>query len=330
MQPLPKRAELDRIAEHYALDAQAVDALLDLADARPGLQARLNFLSRLMSVGGLLSLAAGVVFFVAANWSAISVFGRFALLEVLLVICVLLALIKPPPHRVGHGALFLAFVVTGSLLALFGQTYQTGADIYELFLTWALLGLPFVLLANWSVTSAAWILVFNTALMLFCGWRPTGGLLWALFDGPRFSMNYYILAAAWLNVVLWFGFEFRRIDAMPEWVRRLLISCAFAFATWAGVGAIDDRSAGGLILLGVLIAMATVVIHAYGRRTDIYPLAVVMGSFIIVSMAWLGENMGFNDESVLGVLAVWLIGTSTAAGRILAVTSRRWRKEGVA
>jgi len=325
MQPLPKRAELDRIAGHYALDAQAVDALLAVADARPGPHARLNFLSRMLSIGGLVSLAAGVVFFVAANWSRIAVFGRFALLEVLLVVCVLIALLRPPPHRLGRGALFLAFVITGALLALFGQTYQTGADIYELFLSWALLGLPFVLLANWSVTSAAWFLVLNTSLMLFCGWQPSGGILWTLFAGPRFSMNHFVLAAACINLVAWFAFEFRRIDAMPEWVRRLVIFCAFAFATWAGAVAVDDDAAGGWILLGVLAAMAVVVFYAYRRRSDLYPLAVVMGSFIIVSMVWLGDNMGYNDESVLGVLAVWLIGTSTAAGRILAVTSRRWR-----
>jgi uncharacterized membrane protein len=80
-------------------------------------------------------------------------------------------------HRrfAGRGATFLAFVATGALLALFGQTYQTGADVYELFLTWALLGLPLVVAAQWGVASAAWVLVLNISLMLFSGWHPAGG-----------------------------------------------------------------------------------------------------------------------------------------------------------
>ena len=136
-------------------------------------------------------------------------------------------LLKPPPHFVGRGAIFLAFIATGALLALFGQTYQTGADVYELFLTWALLGLPLAVAAQWSVASAAWVLVLNVALLLFCGWHPTGGLLWVVFGSTRFQPAQLIMGAAWLNLALWFAFEFWRVDAVPDWVRRLVLSCAF-------------------------------------------------------------------------------------------------------
>src|SRR5262245_31418248 len=108
MQPKLKRADLDLIAGHYELDARGTDALLDAAGARPGKRESLLFLARMCRIGGLLSLAAGVVFFVAANWSAIAVFGRFALLEILLLACVSIALFRPPPSDLGRGALFLA------------------------------------------------------------------------------------------------------------------------------------------------------------------------------------------------------------------------------
>jgi len=330
MQPKLKRAELDRIAGHYGLDARGVDALLEVAEARPGASASLRFLSRMFAIGGLLSLAAGVVFFVAANWSAIAVFGRFALLEILLLACVVIALFRLPPSDLGRGVLFLAFVVTGALLALFGQTYQTGADVYELFLSWALLGLPLVLLANWGVSTAAWIVVLNTSLLLFCGGHPAGGWLWAVIGWNHFATAHVILGAAWLNLVLWFVFELSRIPAVPWWVRRLTLSCAFAFGTWAGVMAIDDHMSAGFDLLGLLTAMVAVALYAWRRRSDIYPLAVVMGTFIIVSLVWIADVADFNDEAGLIVLAAWLIVTSTVAGRVLTVTSRRWRLEGAA
>jgi hypothetical protein len=76
--------------------------------------------------------------------------------------------------------------------------------------------------------------------------------------------------------------------------------------------------------------MAATTVYAVRRRTDVYPLAVVMGAFIIISLVWLAQLNGFDDEGMLLMLALWLIGTSTAAGRVLTVLNRRWRAEAVA
>src|SRR5699024_11365250 len=38
--------------------------------------------------------------------------------------------------------LLIASIITGSLLALFGQVYQTGADTWQLFFAWAILITP--------------------------------------------------------------------------------------------------------------------------------------------------------------------------------------------
>jgi len=337
MQPKLKRSELDGLAEFYSLDVPRTETLLELAGARPSRTEGLRFLANFLRIGGVLSLAAGLVFFVAANWSEIAVFGRFALIQLVLVACVVVAWIKPPPQFIGRGAVFLAFIATGALLALFGQTYQTGADIYELFLTWALLGLPLVIAAQWGVASAAWVLVLNTALLLFCGWHPTGGLLWALFGGVHFQPAHIILCAAWLNLALWFAFEFRTVDAVPDWVRRLLLSCAFGFATWGGVLGVmggnflfGTRKIDPVSVLALAAAMAAVVAYALHRRRDIYPLAVIMGTFITVSIVWLARVVEFRDEGMFLFLALWLIGTSTAAGKILTALTRAWRAQGSA
>ena len=37
------------------------------------------------------------------------------------------------------------------------------------------------------------------------------------------------------------AFEYLRVDAVPEWVRRIAISCAVAFTTWAGISVILFR-----------------------------------------------------------------------------------------
>jgi len=327
-----KRAELDRLAEIHSLNAAGVESMLDLAGARPTTSESLQFLARTLALGGLLSLAAGIVFFVAANWSRLAIFGRFALVELVIVACAALALWKPPTRIVGRSALFLAFIATGALLALFGQTYQTGADVYELFLTWGLLGLPLVLLAQWSIASAAWVLVFNVALLLFCGWPTSGGLFWTLFGTTHFHPDMAILTAVAANLLLWYGFETRLVAAVPDWVRRLMVTCAFVYIIWAGILAVADpvdfdhgRHNDVRVLLGFVVAMGAVIAYALHRRGDIYPLALATLAFIIVSMVWLARVLEFKDEGVFFVLALWLIGVSTISGKLLLVLMRRWR-----
>jgi uncharacterized membrane protein len=86
-----------------------------------------------------------VIFFVAANWQDYGLMGRFAILQVALARAPGSRSGVPPPSPVGQSTLVLAILVTGALLALFGQSYQTGADVFELFFTWAALAVPFAL-----------------------------------------------------------------------------------------------------------------------------------------------------------------------------------------
>jgi uncharacterized membrane protein len=335
MQPKFKRSELDHLASFYSLDEPHVESLLQIAGARPSRAEGRAFLAHCLRIAGVLSLAAGLVFFVAANWSEIAVFGRFALIQVVLIACAAAAMYKPPPAFVGRGALFLAFIATGALLALFGQTYQTGADVHELFLAWALLGLPLVFVARWSVSTAAWVLVLNTALLLYCGWQPGGGLLWALLGSSRWQPEDILVGTAWLNLLLWFAAEWRRPAAVPDWVRRLLVSCAFLFATWAGaMSSLDDdfyayaaEQHFSITPLAVLAAMIATVGWAFHRREDVYPLAVVMASFVIVTLVWIVDAIDDPDEGMFLLLALYLIGISTAGGRVLLVFMRRWRAQ---
>ena len=327
------RRDLDAFVAHHQLAPAVIDAVLDLAAARPTSNEVRQFAVRLLQLAGVLSLAAGVVFFVAANWKEFRVAGRFALVESLLIITVSLALWRPAPHSLGRNAILMAFIATGALLALFGQTYQTGADVYELYLTWAWLGLPFVVAGQWSVICAAWLVVLNTALLLFFGWRPQGGLLWPVF--AHWSANTSVLLApVVVNLVLWAfteGLKRTRWSSMvPPWIPRLILVFAFGFMTWAGTKAIAHSSIDGddaLALFIVLVLQAALVAYALRVRDDVFPLALTAGSLIVLSTCALGTHGRFDDVGMFVVLALWLVVSSTASGRVLMSFVRAWRHE---
>jgi len=330
------RKELDAFVEHHQLSAGSVDLALTLAGARPTAAETHRFATRVLMLAGILSLAAGIVFFVAANWQALKVGGRFALLEAVLLTSVVLALWRPAPNNTGRYALLTAFVTTGALLALFGQTYQTGADVYELFLVWSVLAVPFVPIGQWSVLWAAWVLVLNVALALFCGFRPDGGPLWILFSDLHLSTSTLLLIAALVNLVLWVLAEFAQ-ERMPKsltghspplWVRRLILTCALSFTAWAGCMAILRRQEDGSGVVWVAVILAAVGVYTTRRRADVFPLALISANVIAIGSSLIAQTNRYGDQGMLSIafmLAVWLILSSTVSGRVLMHLLQKWR-----
>lgn len=331
------RRDLDAFVAHYRLSAEATEVVLDLAAARPAPAELRLFLVRVLQLAGVLSLAAGLVFFIAANWQDIGVTGRFALIQGAIVGSVALALWKPTPHALGRYALLMAFIASGALLALFGQTYQTGADVYELFLSWSLLGLAFVVAGQWSVLSAAWLVVFNVSLLLFFGGRPGGGWLWVVFAPVHGSESLELLAPALLNLALWwfaeFGWRMGWSAVSARWVSGLALVCAFGFLTAAGIDAVETISIDGFDVIALFLVLAVetaLVVHAMRLRNDVFPLALTAASVIAIVTYALAVHSGFDDLGITFMLALWLTVSSTISGRVLMSLLSEWRQQGEA
>jgi uncharacterized membrane protein len=331
------RKELDAFVAHYALAPADVAVALELAGARPSAPDLAHFAVRLLRLASVLSLAAGLVFFIAANWEALAVLGRFVLIEAVLVLSVAVALWKPPPRALGRCAVLLAFIATGALLALFGQTYQTGADVYELFLTWALLGVFLAIAGQWSVTWAAWVLVLNVALWLYSAWRPQSGWLWLVFDAWGSRSSALVLLPTIVNVLLWLATVYlqrSRFAALaPAWLGRLVLACAVGFATWAGAFAIIgsgldvNTAADALTLVIVIGLLAAIGVLTLRQRRDVFPLALLAASLIVLSTTALARFFDFDEIGMFFVLSLWLIASSTVSGRLLMRVVRAWRAE---
>jgi uncharacterized membrane-anchored protein len=106
----------------------------------------------------------GIIFWVAANWDLFSRAGRFGLLQCGVAATCMGALWLPGARR---ALALLALLAIGALFAYFGQTYQTGADPWQLFAMWAALSLPLCLAARHDALWAPWTVVAMSAISLW-------------------------------------------------------------------------------------------------------------------------------------------------------------------
>jgi uncharacterized membrane protein len=287
------------------------------------------FAARLLYAAGLGALGAGVIFFVAANWQAWGLLGRFALLQAALLICIAAALWRPPPQRNGQAALLLATLFTGALLALFGQSYQTGADVHELFFTWALLTLPFAVAALSGAVWAVWWGVLDVGLGLLCGWLVVDHFFWRVIDGWGWDRSALLMLPCLANL---FGAGLflllrstRFVDAAPLWLLRLLLTLGLAYGTAASLPHTSNRDQGATVLALYALISIGIGVTTWMRRQDVFPLTALAGSWITISTAWLAHSMRLNDIGELFMIAMWLIASSTVAGMLLMRWLRHWR-----
>jgi uncharacterized membrane protein len=325
--PLP-RPDLDALAQAAKLDTVGSAALLAAAGALPDAREWRAALRRFAGVAGVLALGFGAVFFIAANWSALSPVGRLWLLQGLFVAAIGVALWQPAPHPLGRGALLLAFIGAGALFALFGQTFQTGADVYELFTIWALLGLPLVAAARWSAVTAAWLTVANLALALFCSGRFTGHPLWLLF-GVGDSWTLRLLVAMAPNLALWALAEWRamvdpRVDVLaPRWLRRLLLLTGLGYGTAAAFTAIVDGDHGRSAPVWLFLLAAGLVAALCVRVREALGLVALVASGILLGLAVLIRVLDDHDLQLL-LYPLWVLSASALAGTLLLPLVRRW------
>lgn len=142
------------------------DSISQIKGFQASQQSWKNFLQIFSLWLGALSLVAGVIFFFAYNWDSLNRFYKFAIIESFLVGSVVLYFLMFDSKFKAVIQLVVSLSI-GSLLALIGQTYQTGADPWQLFATWALLIVPLVIISQASSLWSFWLVLMNLSLALY-------------------------------------------------------------------------------------------------------------------------------------------------------------------
>src|SRR5690606_19842088 len=108
-----------------------------------------------------------VIFFFAANWQDLSRWGRFGLALAVFATAAGLAVKAGPERLAGKAFALAALVLLGPVFAVYGQEWQTGADAFDLFVTWALLATGFAWASRLELTWAAWLSIVHVAIWLW-------------------------------------------------------------------------------------------------------------------------------------------------------------------
>ena len=154
---------LRAVAAAGVLSHEALERALVAARMRPDAGTWYRFAHGWLLLLGACLLAAGVMFFVAANWSALHPWVRMGLVGGGLLGTAVTAGVLGLRTVPGRAALLLSGLLFGPLVAVYGQAYQTGADAWELFALWTAVFTIHALLARFGVTWVAWLLLLHTA-----------------------------------------------------------------------------------------------------------------------------------------------------------------------
>jgi uncharacterized membrane protein len=120
----------------------------------------------LLGLGTTLVLA-GIIFFFAYNWQGMGRMERLTAAQVGLFAAAIGSRFSGSHILVGHMLTLAACVMIGVFLAVFGQSYQTGADTYELFTGWAALMLIWVVAQQFAPLWVLWLGVLSTGFWFY-------------------------------------------------------------------------------------------------------------------------------------------------------------------
>lgn len=302
--------QLLTLAEAGLLEPAELEHAAQLGALRPSREAWFAAADRLFAFAGTLFLATAVIFFFAWNWADMHRFAKLGIVLAALAGFAGVAFFSRPWKLPWRASLFGAALTTGALLALVGQIYQTGADIWELFVAWTTLMLPFVLLARSTAGWALWVVVGNAALL-----RYLSQSAWFNFLGALFVPAHLFTVAA-VNLVVLLGFEALgpRLLAVPRRVVHRLASVGVLgpLAFGACVGWWDDKFLPvTLAFLAVGGAMAWVY---YRPRRDLPVLAIALFSAIAVMSSGLVRILPQEADFVApNVVALFVIASSAGA-----------------
>jgi uncharacterized membrane protein len=311
------RGEIMSWVEEGRLAVEDLPKAINVAGMLPGPIHWRRFLDGLMLWMGSVFLAAAVIFFFAYNWHKLGHFTRFGIMELLLAAAVFASWRLGFERISGKAALLVATLLAGALLALVDQTYQTGADSWTLFATWALFVLPWVAISRFSPLWLFWLTLLNVAINLY---------FTTLADFSTYHFSWWILTA--VNTTALIAWELAAHHSVywttDRWAPRIIATAALGYITLLAARGILETNAQTIFeLFGYLFWLGGAYLFYRHGLKDLYVLALGVLSLLIFITIFLGEKLlSGGGEGALLLIGIIVLGLSAAGGWWLRTVAR--------
>lgn len=322
------RPHLYTLAQTNHLSPQALEYALRMIGCIPDRHAWRRFLDQALLWLGTTLCLAGIIFFFAYNWTSLSRFSKFGTLEIGLFALILLVILRGLESLPGKAALLAAAFVLGALLAVYGQVYQTGADVFTLFLTWAILILPWVFFSHFAPLWLLLLILANLSLSLYWDqvFDPTHNLTDSLFL-LMFVLNGLALMAwemAFKRGIRWL---------QGQWLGRIIFIVTLAVLILPTLKAIitfdSDYTYNHSALLGWAVALyletTAVALWYYGsQRRDLFLLTVCLTGILITVTTLLGKSLPWYDVGSWFLMGLVVIAQASYMAYLLMRIAKTW------
>ncbi|MDL2284525.1 GDYXXLXY domain-containing protein [Oxalobacter sp. OttesenSCG-928-P03] len=281
---------------------------------------------------GTLFLLAGIICFFAYNWENLTAFAKFGIIAAGMLMAAAFPLRRGLFSTSGSLGLLACGILGGALMAVYGQVYQTGANAWELFRSWAFFLIPLTILGRQAGLWFALWLVSTLWGILYLGQRVD-----TLHDSTmRDNLVLFQCLAqtaffiAWEAAAHFFaGPRFPFLKA--RWLLRIIGLSLLAFLTFAlglFITGDEDTLRHPLIYTGLYLALMTGGAFYYRvRHTDLFMIASGLFSLIILVLTSITHQLRRMDMTVfLSVMVVILLVGSAVSGKLLIAWYRKWKE----
>ena len=242
----------------------------------------------------------------------VSSFAKFGLVQVFMVLSLAVYWRWHQDAVIAKVALLITCISLGVLLALYGQIYQTGADPWELFFNWALLMLPWALIARFPAIWILWLALINLSGVLY---YQTFGGFWGFMLWSDIGLFWLLLAINIPALIVWELLSKKLPWLNEAWAVRLIaVGCGIP-ATWLALYNIFDDAEKLWPLLAWLLFSAALFFYYRKIKIDVFMLAGGCLSGIVVIVAFIANFLsgGIDEAGIFLLLALLIIGLSSAA-----------------
>lgn len=303
-------ALLDYCVRHR-LDLPTIKGLWELAGFDVPPAKLLAYVRAGLATASALLLGAGVVCWVAANWSNVSRPLQFGLLEAMVLVPCLGAALLP---QVRAWLALFAFLAVGALFGYMGQTYQTGADPWQLFAIWAALGLPLLIATRSETMWVAWVIVAMTCIWLWTETRRSPFYHETIIP-PLMGCIAALLLALLLSRPL------QRFTRAGVFASGTAILAALGIVSMTAFHSVTGGSTNGLaeVLIGLLLVAA--VFYARSQSFDMMALCACALAFnLLVDTAIVDAAFeGSGNDLAGGIFMIALASTSLCGLSVTAI-----------